>query len=149
MLSLSYIENIINDKILNIHTAFLGKVKTVDGSTAKIQPLQNYKMTAGTPTAAKIVTAHVPKDIKYRVEKIKYMTGATATTTVTESHSATTTIEPIFTESNVFIPEELSVDDLVICLVCERDISNAKKGLTEQPTNRHHDVNDSIIIRVL
>lgn len=149
MLSSNWIENIVNDKILNLHTAFLAEVKTVDGDTAKVQPLQNYRMAAGNAAAQEVVTVLVPQNIKYHIETIEYMTGAAAATTVTESHSAVTILQPETEKIEVCVPDELSAGDLVVCIVCERDITNAKKGLTEQPTNRHHDMNDSVIIRVL
>ncbi len=38
--NLSILENIINSKIQNLHTAFLGKVILVNDSRADIQPLQ-------------------------------------------------------------------------------------------------------------
>lgn len=37
--NLSFFENIVEKKLLNLHTAYLGKVISTNGKTAKIQPL--------------------------------------------------------------------------------------------------------------
>lgn len=43
MANLNFFENIINNKILNLHTAYLASVIAVNGTTAKIQPLGMVK----------------------------------------------------------------------------------------------------------
>ena len=42
--------------------------------------------------------------------------------------------------------EELSAGDIVLCVCCERDITEAKKGNFSVPALRHHSMSDSIIV---
>ena len=43
----------------------------------------------------------------------------------------------------------LASGDVVLCVVCERDISKARSGIMAVPTIRHHDLSDSVVVGVL
>lgn len=104
-----YFDSMIDGKILDIHTAYLAKVISVNGRTAKIQPLGKSQDVNGN-------------------EKVQ---------------------SPL---SNV--PYTRQIDDIkngsiVVCICCERNITEAKKGNNVVPPYGHHSMSDSIIIGVL
>lgn len=122
----------IDSKILNIHTAFLGKVLSVNGSSARVQPLTMYKAVGGKAKQQSPVSAVVPSNIKYNTETITYRISDTETET-----------------KAVLVPSSLSVGDIVYVGICERDISHAKNGKIAEATNRHHNINDGVILCVV
>lgn len=102
-------ENMMNNKLLSLHTAYLAKVISVNGKTAKIQPLGYSKVYGGSAKKQSPLTA---------VPITKQVTG-------------------------------ISAGDIAVCICCERDISEAKKGNNTVPAVGHHSMSDSIIIGVL
>lgn len=132
MNGINYIGQAIEQKLLQVRTADLARVVSVDGNTARLQPLTMHKAVGGNAIKQSIISAVIPQNIKVREQTITYMANSQDTGTLT-----------------VLVPDELAVDDIVIVGVCDRDISNAKRGVISEATNRHHDINDSVILRVL
>lgn len=127
-----YIDRAIEQKLLNVRTAFLAKVLKVAGNTARVQPLETYKPVGGTAKKKSPVSAVIPRNIKYRAETLTYMESADTKKTKT-----------------ILVPDNLAVGDIVFVGVCDRDISNAKRGIISEATSRHHNENDGVILRVL
>lgn len=149
MLKLTALENMINNKLLNLHTAYLAKVISVNGNTAKIQPLgmtkaygqkaQKQSPLSSVPIATqKIVnsTVEVVSDVSYEIEKNG---DAVSNVNINVSHKT------------LNIPQiaPITAGDIVICVCCERDITEAKKGNNSTPALGHHSMSDSIIVGVL
>ena len=44
---MNFVEMLIESKIVNIHTAFIGKVLSVNGNIARVQPLTYSKIVRG------------------------------------------------------------------------------------------------------
>ena len=133
MKAITIFSDMIDQKILDIHTAFLGQVVSVSGNTARIQPLNMALPVGGSAQKASVVTAVVPTNIKCKQEDITYLTPENGVETTT-----------------VLVPDQLKGGDIVFVGVCERDITNAKKGIIAEPTRgRHHNENDGVILRVL
>jgi hypothetical protein len=130
MNEITFFENFVNSKIKNINTAYLGKVLSVSGNTARLQPLNMHKAVGGKAKEQKTTTALIPPNIKFRAETITYMTSATTSDTKT-----------------VLIPENLAVGDIVYVGICDRDISNAQNGEIREATARHHNINDGVILQ--
>lgn len=129
---MNFTEQIINEKIINLHTAFIGKVIGVNDNTARIVPLTYSKNIGGTLKEQTPVSARIPQNIKVKRKDITYR--------VSDNTSETTT---------VIVPDELVVGDIVFCGVSERDITSENIiGKTIEPT-RHHDINDSVVLAVL
>lgn len=128
----SYFSTLIDGKILNVHTAYLGEVKGIDGNMARVQPLTMYKAIGGTAKQSSIVSAVIPKNIKYKEETVTYME--------TNYTSRTKTF---------LVPDKLAVGDIVYVGICDRDITYAKDGKISEATNRHHNINDGVILRVV
>ena len=129
---MNFTEQLINEKIINLHTAFIGKVIGVNDNTARIVPLTYSKNIGGTLKEQTPVSARIPQNIKVKRKDITYR--------VSDNTSETTT---------VIVPDELVVGDIVFCGVSERDITSENIiGKTIEPT-RHHDINDSVVLAVL
>ena len=132
MIQFGWIENLIEDKLLNLHTAFLGRVVSVNGDAARVQPRMTYGAAGGVRTEHKAVSVMIPKNVKYKAETITYFTGSNTTNT-----------------KEVLTPDSVLVGDIVFCGVCERDITNARNGIETLASSRRHNVNDGVILRVL
>ena len=126
-----FIDKLIESKLLGVHTGYLATVLSVSGDYAVVQPFTYSKDTSGGRVKQPTVRAYVPQNVKYEVKRIKYR--------ITSNDYETT---------EVMVPSPLAENDIVYCGVCERDISAAVKGQSEIPT-RHHNINDSVILRVL
>ena len=121
----------IEKQILNIHTAYLGKVLSIDGTTARLQPLTTYKATNGIAKEQSTTSAVIPPNIKFSTERITYLTGTEAVSKM------------------IVVPASLAVGDIVYVGVCDRDITYAKNGVISEATQRHHNINDGVILRVV
>lgn len=129
---MNFSESFINGKIINIHTAFIGKVLAIDGNIARVQPLTYSKNASGTLKEQTPVAVYIPQNIKVKQETLTYM--------VSTYTSATKTI---------IVPDSIVAGDIVYCGVSERDITTENlSGKIAKPT-RHHDINDSVILAVL
>lgn len=128
----SAIESIIKNQLMNLHTAFIGKVVSVNGNTAIVQPLSMIKAYGAAAKPQTAISVAVPKNVKHERKTITYLTGG--------SQSQTT---------EILIPSDISSGDIVYCGICERDITEARKGQIAQVSTRHHDINDGVILAVL
>lgn len=128
---MNFTEKLIDGKIINIHTAFIGKVITINGNIARVQPLTYSKNINGELKEQTPIAAHIPRNIKVKEEAITYR--------ISDYNSKTTT---------VIVPDKLAVGDIVYCGVSERDISGENLGGKIAEPTRHHDINDSVILAV-
>ena len=129
----NFFKNIVEQRALAIHTAFLAKVISTSGSCATVSPLMSLKSSVtGEQIAAGYVSAVIPKNIKFRRETITYRVSDTSSETKT-----------------VLVPDDIAPDDIVYVGVCERDITNAVSGKPELATMRAHSLNDGVILCVL
>ena len=129
---MNFNESFVNGKLINIHTAFIGKVLSVNGNTARVQPLTYSKNISGELKEQTPVAVYIPQNIKVKQETITYRTGQDSSKTIT-----------------VIVPDAVTGGDIVYCGVSERDITAENlSGKIATPT-RHHDINDSVILAVL
>ena len=132
MNGMSYFNSAIEQHLLKIRTGYIGRVLSIEGSEARIQPLSSYQATGGSAEESKPASALIPQDIKYKEKTITYMKSLVDTETET-----------------ILIPDKLAVGDVVFVGISDRDITYAKKGLSKTATNRHHDINDGVILKYL
>ena len=132
MSGIAYFENAIDKALLKVRTAYLAKVLKVNGNRATVQELDTYKPVGGKASERKPVSALIPPNIKLKEQTITYLVS-------TEQRESTT----------VLVPEALGIGDIVVVVVCDRDITNAQNGIISEATNRHHNINDSVIVRYL
>ncbi len=135
--NLAFFENMINNKLLSLHTAYLAKVISTDGKTAKIQPLGMSKA-YGKTAQAQSVLSNVP--ISANAVKFKEKT-----------YSVVTSPYPNAKTSQITVLERIPIEkgDIVLCVCCERDITDAKNGKNSVPALGHHNMSDSVITSVL
>lgn len=119
---LKFIESIVEKEMLDLHTAFLARVLSLSGNQAKIQPMGLTKEVGGTAKAyAPISSVLVTKQSQNKV----------------------------FVENGEIMVSPLKAGDIVICVCCDRDITEAKCGKNVLPPVGHHNMSDCVIVGVL
>ncbi len=120
-------EKILQNKLLALHTAYLAKVISTNGNTAKIQPLGLTKAYGeNAKKQSPLTNVAILKNAKYKIVGECIVEG-----------KKIAEIEPI------------KNGDIVLCVCCERNISDAKKGNNTLPPAGHHSMSDSVIVGVL
>ena len=122
------ISGMIEQKLLNLHTAYFATVIGVSGNTAKIQPLNMIKATGQSGKKQAVLTVPILKNVR------KFSTQTITVKDVT------------FTVPKINMIE---AGDIVYCLCSERDITETKKGKFSIPPNGHHRMSDSVIVGVI
>ena len=143
-------ENMIENKLLGLHTAYLAKVLSTNGKTAKIQPL-GYTKAYGEAAQKQSPLSNVPIATQKIVNKsFTVISGVTADVDKNDE-KLVTNVGLKTTTKEITIPqiEEISAGDIVVCICCERDITEARKGNNATPVVGHHSMSDSIIIACL
>lgn len=167
--------NIVEEKLLSLHTCYIGRVLSYSGKTANVQPLQMIKQ-YGKPAVACSIIPNVPviESARYRLKEktIKVLIkesgecSGSLNTSITVKGTAVAEGEEMESKGNIkaSIPvncsckeqtitvlekEPIKAGDLVVCVCGERDISEAKNGNIAQPALGHHSMSDSIIVGVL
>lgn len=134
----STLQNIIEQTLLNTHTAFLAKVIQVTANTATIQPLNMIKAVGG-QAKKQAVLQNVPilqNAKKFKIKKIK----TSSETVQGQSHTH---------EIEVLEVVEIEIGDIVYCLCAERDITETRRGNFATPARGHHMLTSAIIVGVL
>lgn len=133
--NMAFFDAAIEKKLMDLHCAYIGRVISTDGETAKVQPLGLIRKYGDTSARAQAVVDNVPVACRYKFKekKITYLIntdGATRTQKIVE-------------------PTEIEAGDLVVCLCADRDISSARRGQNELPPAGRHSISDSIIVGIL
>lgn len=122
------ISGMIEQKLLNLHTAYFATVISVSGNSAKIQPLNMIKAAGQSGKKQAVLTVPILKNVR------KFSTQTIMVKDVTITVPKIDTIE---------------AGDIVYCLCSERDITETKKGKFSIPPNGHHRMSDSVIVGVI
>jgi hypothetical protein len=125
--NLRVFENIVENKLMNLHTAYLAKIVSVKGATAKIQPLGNVKAYG---------------------QKAKKQAPLSAVPIIQSARNKVTQ-KTISTGDNVAVLTPIKAGDIVIVVCCERNITDARKGINSTPVVGHHSMSDSVIVGIL
>lgn len=127
-------DEIMSSKIGGIHTAYLAKVLSISGRTAKIQPLGLYKDADGTTKKQSVLTkVPISKQIRTTDPSVSISCNGDGTPKAT---------------CNCWQPK-IEVGDIAVCICCEQNISEAKRGVNALPPEGRFSMSDSIIIGVL
>lgn len=144
-----YFTDIIDSKILDVHTAYLAKVLSVSGDTAKIQPLGMTKE-VGKEAIAQSPLSNIPiATHKFKEVSASVVTGVTLSTKKTDGYVSSASLNVTKETINFLQEENVKKGDIVVCICCERNITEAKKGKNTELPVGHHSMSDSIIIAVL
>lgn len=131
--SSNVLNNLIEQKLLNLHTAFFAKVLSVEGEdleskTAKIQPLNMIKAAGQEAKKQAVMTVPVLRNVqRFKVQQVK--------------------INNI--QYDLLQAWGIEEGDIVLCLCGERDITETKKGNFAIPTTGHHRISDAVIVGVM
>ena len=131
--NLGFLNETIDRQLKDLHCGYIGKVISTDGKTATVQPLGLVKQYGGAAKKQAVVS-NVPIACHYKIQKktIEYTDGSGAIKT-----------------QDIAVPAPLSAGDLVACLCADRDITAARRGSNELPTEGMHSITDSIIVGIL
>lgn len=138
----SVLENMMEEKLMSIHTAFIGKIISLsaDKSKATIQPLNKVKQYAKTAQKQSILQdVPILYNARYKLKpkKLKYVSNVS-------DHS------PVFETLETVERIELKSGDVVFCVCADREISETKNGNFALPSvARHHNQSDCVIVGVL
>ena len=146
------IENMISEKLLNLHTAFIGKVVSVQGSDkCSVQPLDKIKA-YGQTAKAQAVISNVPVLNHVRHYKlVKQSLTVNVSDTYTGGGSASISPNPHPTPPNEghLRVEPIKAGDLVLCVCCERDITSSSQGVSATPPVGHHQIGNAVVVGLL
>lgn len=118
------IKSIIDQRLMDMHTNYMASIVSIDINKATVQPLNMVKV-YGQKAQKSAVISGIPILMPYKyVYKVDKLTN----------------------EVKKIEQEEIEVGDTVYCGVCDRDITEAKKGNMAAMTNRHHNLSDSVVI---
>lgn len=127
-----FLDAIINRKLKDLHTAYLGTVLSVNGNSATVQPLGLIKAYGGEPQKQAVISNVPIAAYKTKTAEITYLTPDNQPKTQT-----------------ILIPDNIVKGDIVICVCCDRDITDAKRGKNTLPPVGHHSLSASVIVGVL
>lgn len=112
----------VEEKLLNLHTAFIAKVVSVQGEDkCTVQPLDKIKA-YGQKAKTQAVITNVPVLSHVRHYKVK---------------DGLITLSPI------------EKGDIVFCVCAERDITSAVNGLSKTPPVGHHAIKDAVVVGLI
>lgn len=133
--STTFVEQMIDQKLLDLHCGYIGRVLATDGHTATVQPLGLIKETGSGSAKTQAIVKNVPVACRYRFafKKITYLVDVAGTKRT----------------QKIAIPVEIAPGDIVACLCADRDIADARRGSNELPPAGHHSISDSIIVGIL
>lgn len=130
--------------LLRLHTAFLGRVVSFDeaAGTASVQQLTLTK-----PVGSAAIKQPLLKDIPVLANaryRLKYMNPPCCKAQCGEGSITGNLIA----EKRITM-EPITPGSIVLCVTCERDITAARRGCSEVPALGHHQQKDSIVVGVL
>ena len=125
-----FFDEIVTKHLLDMSTAYLAKVIAVTSTTATVQPLGKVKQ-YGENAKKQAVVSNIPV-LRNARNKIKRQT---------------VTINGTSYDLAVLTP--IAAGDIVLCVVCDRDIAQALKGENSVPTTGHHSKSDSVVVGVI
>ena len=148
----SYINGAIEKRLLDLNVAFLAKILSISGATAKIQPLGMIKQ-VGENAKAKAPITNVPiiqsAQHKLTEKTIEYVSSVSISTS--ESDGYVTSVSPNVTkkQEKILVKSPLKAGDIVFCVCADRDITEARNGKNSVPSIGHHSISDCVIVGVL
>ena len=142
----------VDERLLGLHTAFIGKVVSVDSpQQCSVQPLDKIKA-YGQPAKSQAVITKVPVLNHVRhYTLVKQSLSVAVQDTYTGGGSATITPDPHPSEDNIghLKVEPIKAGDLVLCVCAERDIGSSVKGMSTTPPVGHHQIKDAVVVGLL
>ncbi|MBR5823721.1 MAG: hypothetical protein IKY67_06230 [Paludibacteraceae bacterium] len=141
-------EGMVEEKLLNLHTAFIGKIISMEGdSLCSVQPLDKIKAYGQKPKNQSVIT-NVPI-----LNHVRRYTLVKQTLQIHDTYSGggsvTPTTHPTAENEGHIRIEPLRIGDIVLCVCVERDISSSIRGMSTTPPVGHHQLKDAIVIGLI
>lgn len=135
---------IVEEKLLNLHTAFVAKVVSVQNeSLCTVKPLDKIKA-YGQKAKAQAVITNVPV-----LNHVRHFSLVKQSLNVEGTEGGgTITPDPHPAPDNVghLKVEPLRAGDIVLCVCAERDISSSVNGVSTTPPVGHHQIKDAVVV---
>lgn len=141
------IDNMISEKLLNLHTAFIGKVVRVQGADkCSVQPLDKIKA-YGQAAKSQAVISNVPvlNHVRHYTLVKQSLTGSCPDGSVSISPNP----HPSADNEGHLRVEPLRSGDIVLCVCCERDITSSSQGVSTTPPVGHHQIGNAVVVGLL
>ena len=132
--NVSIFNGLIEEKLLNLRTAYIGKVLSFDGACAAVQPLGVVKQ-YGKPAVKQGIVSDVPvvASARYKISTEKCLCG----------------VGDEISERTHVVLTPLEKGDLVFCVCADRDITDARRGRLTTPPAGHHSISDSVVVGII
>ena len=128
-------DDLIEQKLMDLHTAFIGRVVGVGGGKATVQPLNLMKQYGKEPVQQAVVKDVPILKTVYKIELFEFEgSGGNHPTHKHGGHVR-------------FIP--IQEGDIVFCMCADRDISATQNGAMALPSIGRHEIKDAVIVGVL
>ena len=116
-------DGMIEEKLLNLHTAFIAKVVSVQSARkCSVQPLDKIKAYGKTAQTQAVVT------------NVPVLSHVRHYSTDDDGHLKLSSIKK---------------GDIVLCVCAERDISSSVKGHSTTPPVGHHAIKDAVVVGII
>jgi len=145
-------DNLVEEKLLNLHTAFIGQVVSVQSpSMCSVKPLDKIKAYGKSAKAQAVITKVPVLNHVRHYTLVKQSLSVTVQDTYTGGGSATVAPNPHPSEDNIghLKVESIKAGDLVLCVCAERDISSSSKGVSTTPPVGHHQIGNAVVVGLL
>ena len=121
----SVINTMIENALMQTHTAFCGKVISVSGKFAKVQPLNMVKAVGGKSQKQAVIT-NVP---------------------ILQPTTRIASIKCGGEDCDIkYVSDTIKAGDTVFCVCAERDITETRKGIFALPVHGRHRLSDAVIV---
>lgn len=143
------INSMIESKLLNLHTAFIGKITSMNGdSMCSVQPLNRIKA-YGKEAQQQAIIPNVPilNHVRhYKLKKQKLV--------IVDSRGLPCTIQadnphPLPDDVGHLEVKPLQAGDIVFCVCGERDIAESVNGGVSTPPQGRHSLKDAVVVGLL
>lgn len=139
----------LRESLLNMSTAFIGRVVSVNTATAtaSVQPLSMMKQ-FGSPAKKRAPIQDVP--ILHHVGHWKLVKQSlTVTDTYTGGGSISPNPHPAPANQGHIQFDPIRAGDIVFCVCADREISATRKGQFATPALGHHEISNAVIVGLI
>ena len=124
---MEFVNNLIANAVNDLHIAYLARVLRINGNRATVQPLSRYKEQGQEAKDQAVVNALILNNAKYKLK---------------------TELCPYSFE--VVTAQPIQSGDVVLCVVCDRDISGQTSGQITTPNEAlNFSLSNSVIVGIL
>lgn len=147
------LDNMIESKLLSLHTAFIAKIVSMQGaSMCSVQPLSRIKA-VGKEAQDRAIITRVPI-----LNHVRHYTLMKQTLRILDSRgfpctfpNATQNPHPKAGDEKYghIKVEPLKEGDIVFCVCADRNIAETRGGNVTTPPQGHHSINDAVVVGLL